>query len=453
MAPTFMKQLLRQQQLTQRLSCALIMAARKRITTPLDFASGTPTPRNTSSPLNPCAAADAAPEVSGTYPANGATDFPIEANLSVSFSEPVNVTSSWFTLVCSVSGTVTTAFSGGPTTFTLDPSVSLVGGETCTLTVLANQVSDQDANDPPDNMVTNFTVGFTPYDVCTTTFTPIYTIQGNGLTAAITGIVTTKGVVVGDFEGTAAASGFYLQDLTGDGNAATSDGIFVYTGSSNLVSVGQVVRVTGYARERFNQTTLNGSNSNSAAVPAANIVQCGTGSVAPVDVTLPVSSPDYFEKYEGMLVRFPQSLVISEYFNYDRFGEMVLALPLDGEPRAFTGTAIDEPGAPANARTLANSLSRITLDDAQSAQNPPVLRHPNGNPFSLSNLFRGGDLVTNAVGVLGYDFSLYRIVPTGPADYTAANPRPAAPEASRRHAARGGDEHAQLLRDGGLSHR
>ena len=78
----------------------------------------------------------------------------------------------------------------------------------------------------------------------------------------------------------AAASGFYLQDLTGDGDPATSDGIFVFTGSANLVSVGQVVRVTGYARERFNQTTLNGSNSNTAAVPAANIVQCGTGSVA-----------------------------------------------------------------------------------------------------------------------------------------------------------------------------
>ncbi len=395
----------------------------------LDFAASTPTPRNSSSPLNSCAVADAAPEVSSTYPANGATDFPVEANLSVSFSEPVNVTSSWFTLVCSASGTVTTAFSGGPTTFTLDPSIALVGGETCTLTVLANQVSDQDANDPPDNMVTNFTVGFTPYDVCATAFTPIYTIQGSGLTTPIPGTVTTKGVVVGDFEGSAAASGFYLQDLTGDGDAATSDGIFVFTGSSNLVSVGQVVRVTGYARERFNQTTLNGANSNSAAVPAANIVQCGTGSVTPTDVTLPFANADYPERYEGMLVRFPQSLVISEYFNYDRFGEMVLALPLDGEPRAFTGTAIDEPGAPANARTLANSLRRITLDDAQSAQNPPVLRHPNGLPFSLSNLFRGGDLVTNAVGVLGYDFSLYRIVPTGPADYVAANLRPATPEA------------------------
>ena len=78
-----------------------------------------------------------------------------------------------------------------------------------------------------------------------------------------------------------AHRGFYLQDLTGDGDPATSDGIFVFTGSSDLVSVGQVVRVTGFARERFNQTTLNGSNSNTAAVPAANIVNCGTGSVSP----------------------------------------------------------------------------------------------------------------------------------------------------------------------------
>lgn len=371
---------------------------------------------------------DTAPAVAATYPTDGTTDFPINSNLTVTFSEPVNVTTSWFTLVCSTSGTVATNYSGGPTTFTLDPSVPLVGGETCTLTVLADQVSDQDSNDPPDNMAIDFTVGFSPYDVCTTAYTPIYQIQGSGLSAALTGTVTTQGVVVGDFEGTAAASGFYLQDLSGDGDSATSDGIFVYTGSSNLVSVGDVVRVTGYARERFNQTTLNGSNSNSAAVPAANIVQCGSGSVTPLDVTLPVTSINDFERYEGMLVRFPQSLVIAEYFNYDRFGEMVLALPLDGETRPFTGTAIDEPGAPANARTLANSLRRITLDDAQSAQNPATLRHPNGLPFALDNRFRGGDLVTNAVGVLGYDFNLYRIVPTGPADYTAINPRPAAPD-------------------------
>jgi hypothetical protein len=374
----------------------------------------------------PAAAVDAAPEVTSTFPVNGATDFAIGANLSVTFSEPVNVTSSWFTLVCSTSGNVTTSTSGGPTTFTLDPGITLVHGETCALTVLANQVSDQDGNDPLDNMVSNLVVGFTA-DVCSD-FTPISTIQGSGLSAAIAGNVSTKGVVVGDFEGTPAASGFYIQDLSGDGDPATSDGIFVFTGSTNLVSVGQVVRVTGYARERFNQTTLNGSNSNTAAVPAANVVSCGTGSVAPTDVTLPVANLDDFERYEGMLVRFPQSLVIAEYFNYDRFGEIVLAQPLAGETRPFSGTAIDAPGAPANARTATNALSRITLDDVQSAQNPSVLRHPNGLPFSLANRFRGGDTVTNAVGVLGYDFSLYRIIPTGPADYIAANPRPTAPD-------------------------
>jgi predicted extracellular nuclease len=264
-------------------------------------------------------------------------------------------------------------------------------------------------------------------DPCDNPYTPIYSIQGSGANAAITGTVTTAGVVVGDFEGTAADSGFFIQDPTGDGDASTSDGIFVFTGASNLVAAGELVRVTGFARERFNETTINGSNSNTAAVTAANIAHCGAGSVAATDVTMPFASLTYPERYEGMLVRFPQSLQIAEYFNYDRFGEIVLALPLDGESRPFSGTVLDEPGPAANARTLANTLSRITLDDNQSAQNPAVLRHPNGSAFSLANRFRGGDLVANATGVLGYDFSLYRIYPTQGADYTATNLRTPAP--------------------------
>jgi hypothetical protein len=97
---------------------------------------------------------------------------------------------------------------------------------------------------------------------------------------------------------------------------------------------------------------------------------------------------------------------------------MVLALPLDGETRPFTGTAIDEPGPPALARTLANSLRRITLDDGLGSQNPSSVRHPNGGAFALDNRFRGGDTVQNTVGVMDFAFGLYRIQPTGPADYT-----------------------------------
>ena len=158
------------------------------------------------------------------------------------------------------------------------------------------------------------------------------------------------------------------------------------------------------------------------------IVDCGSATLpAATDVTLPFASLTFPERYEGMRVRLPQSLVIAEYFNYDRFGEIVLARPLNGEDRPYTPTAVEEPGAAANARALDNALNRITLDDVQSAQNPVVLRHPNGDPFSLSNRFRGGDLVADTVGVLGFDFSLYRVFPTGPASYTPANPRLAAP--------------------------
>jgi predicted extracellular nuclease len=391
-----------------------------------DFAVAPPAPRNSASPVNVCPV-DIAPTVTSN-PADGAANIPVDAVVTVTFSEPVDVTGAWFDLSCTVSGAHTAAVSGGPATFTLDPDADFTSSETCTLTVHAAQVSDQDTIDPPDTLAADYIASFTPFDVCAEPFTPIYQIQGSGANAAITGNVTTRGIVVGDFEGTASASGFYLQDATGDGDPATSDGIFVFTGNADTVNAGDEVSVTGFARERFNQTALNGSNNNSAAVPAANIVKCGTGAVAPVDVTLPFADAVFPERYEGMLVRLPQALVISEYFNYDRFGEIVLAQPLPGEARAFTPTAVEAPGAPAQARALANSLSRITLDDVQSAQNPPVLRHPNGLPFSLTNHFRGGDTVQNTVGVLGYDFNLYRILPTGPADYVAANPRPAAPD-------------------------
>ena len=40
-----------------------------------------------------------------------------------------------------------------------------------------------------------------PNPVCTETYTPIYDIQGSGTSAAITGTITTQGIVVGDYEG------------------------------------------------------------------------------------------------------------------------------------------------------------------------------------------------------------------------------------------------------------
>jgi uncharacterized protein len=372
------------------------------------------------------------PSVTATSPANAAVGVAPSTSISITFSEAVVVSGDWFSIECATSGahTAVTTADGPRVTYTLNPDTDFVAGERCTVTVVAANVTDTDTDDPPNEMAANHAFSFTTGTpaACTDPFTPIYEIQGSGASAAITGSVTTKGVVVGDFEGTGGLQGFYLQDAAGDENAATSDGIFVFTNADD-VAPGRVVRVTGFARERFEQTSVNGADSNASPVPAANIVDCGAGSVTPTDVTMPFSRLDYPERFEGMLVRLPQPLVISEYFNYERFGELVLALPLDGETRPFTPTAIDQPGAPAQARAEANLLRRITLDDGLSVQNPSTVRHPNGTAFSLANRFRGGDTLTNTVGVLGFDFSLYRIQPTAPAGYEAVNPRRAAPEA------------------------
>lgn len=362
-----------------------------------DFTATTPAARNSASALNSCAA-DNAPSVTTTSPSDGATGVAVEGNVDITFSEAVDVAGSWYDVTCDSSGNHTAVVSGGPTTFTLNPDSDFAELEECTVSVFAAQVTDEDANDPPDNMAADYNFDFmTEGDVCTLPFTHIYDIQGSGNSAATTGNVTTQGVVVGDFEGPIASGiqGFYLQDASGDDNTSTSDGIFVFTGDNdNGVSAGDVLRVSGFARERFNQTALNGSNSNFSPVPAANIVDCGAGTIpAAVDVSLPMASTTALERFEGMHVNFHQELVIAEYFNYDRFGEMVLALPLGDEERPFTPTLLEEPGSPEYfARAQANTLSRITLDDGLGNQNPNFTRHPNGAAFSLSNRFRGGGL-------------------------------------------------------------
>jgi hypothetical protein len=125
-----------------------------------------------------------------------------------------------------------------------------------------------------------------------------------------------------------------------------------------------------------------------------------------------------------MLVELSDELVISEYFNYDRFGEVVVGKPVEGG-RLWTPTAVAEPGAAADA--LADEYDRrtITIDDASSRQNPSSIPHPgNGQPFGLDNRFRGGDTITGIRGILDDAFGAYRLQPTEYGDYTVENPRP-----------------------------
>jgi uncharacterized protein len=262
-----------------------------------------------------------------------------------------------------------------------------------------------------------------PPEACGDPFTPIYTIQGDGLASPLENeTVSTEGIVVGDFqpndndEFNTSLRGFFIQDPAGDDDPTTSDGIFVFAPDADDLDVGDHVRVRGVVDEYFGLTEITSVSS---------VWECGMGdTISPTPISLPLASVDEYERYEGMLVTFPDALTISEYFNFDRFGEIVLTAD-----RQFQPTAIYEPGSPeAAALATENTLNRITLDDGRTSQNPDPARHPNGEEFTLDNLFRGGDIVTNLTGVLSYDFGIYRIQPTIGADYTPANPRPAAPE-------------------------
>ena len=388
-------------------------------------------------------AVDTPPTVASTVPANGATGVALNTTITVNFSDNgpdgVDVTANAFTVQCPVGSPVT--FTSTPTlpadnitSVVLTPVNPLPPDTICTVTVVASQVTDNDG--AADPMAANYVFTFRTVNpnACSATFTPIYSIQGSGLSAAITGAVTTQGVVVGDFEGASPAlRGFYLQDLAGDGDLATSDGIFVFNGDNNSVSLGDVVRVTGTAAEFQNQTQIS---SVSALLP------CSSGSVSPLDVTLPFANADYAERFEGMLVRLPQTLYVSEHFQLGRFGQVVLTARSD---RLQQPTNVVAPGAPALALQASNDLNRIILDDALNSQNPdPIVFGRGGLPLSASNTLRGGDSAASIVGVLTYTWSgdaasgnAYRVRPIGALNggvinFLPANTRPVPPSISGR---------------------
>lgn len=240
---------------------------------------------------------------------------------------------------------------------------------------------------------------------------PVGQVQGTGEASPYAGrTVTVEGVVTGDFQGPDQFRGVFIQDA-GDGDEATSDGIFVYDKSANDLNVGDRVRVRGKVSEHKNQTQITPSS----------VTKLESGiTIAPTELSLPVTN---WERYEGMLLRFPQALTILDAHNFDRYGELTYGLD-----RQWVPTSVVDPGQPANDLLASNNADRLLVDDGRSSQNPSPAIHPNGKPMAQDNYFRSGDQVTNLTGILGYDFESYRLQPTTGADHSATNPRPAAPE-------------------------
>ena len=359
-----------------------------------DFTIGAPTPRAT---------ADYQIRVTATSPAGA--NVPLNTNIGITFSEAATVSGTWFTISCPASGGHTATVSGGPTSFTLDPDTDFAGNETCTVTVLAGQVADQDSDDPPDQLAANFVFTFT-------TLSPpvkIREIQGaahispkNGQAAGgVTGIVTAK-----------STNGFWMQDPAPDTDDATSEGIFVFTSSPpSTVSVGDAVTVSGSVQEfrpggasNANLTTTelvsptitvesHGNPLPATIVIGVDRVPPGTvieddasGSVETSGVFDPASDGvDFWESLEGMRLQLNDAQAVGPR---NSFGEIALVTAGAGIRTTRGGIVI---------RASDFNPERVIIDDALMA-----------TPIANT-----GDTLSGAtIGVLDYDFGNFKLLAT-----------------------------------------
>ncbi len=267
--------------------------------------------------------------------------------------------------------------------------------------------------------------------------TSVSIVQGSGVASALLGqTVSIRAIVSGDFQNNDADSasnlgGFYVQQETPDGDIETSDGVFIYDGSNpeTDVSVGDRVEITGTVNEYFGETQIS----------ASSVRITGTGVLRVTNVLLPTTATTTnsdgreiadLERYEGMLLRFPQQLTVSNLRHLERYGEVGLS----NGGRAFQFTNSHAPDATAYAayRKVIASQS-IVLDDGLRSTNPVPIRHLNSG-VAKDYSIRVGDSIVGASGNLrfsrgsgGNGEEAWRLVPTGNALFDDANPRPGAP--------------------------
>ncbi len=272
--------------------------------------------------------------------------------------------------------------------------------------------------------------------------TDIPSVQGTGADTPFEGqAVTVTGVVTSLFTSADELDGYFLQDPTGDGDPATSDGVFVFCGGNcpDPMRSGDAVTVTGTAKEFFGMTEIAATVSSTVA-GVTTIESSGNPLPAAAAVDLPAATstqdPATFESTEGMIVTIPQELAVSEYFELARFGEVVLT---EGS-RPYQFTHQSAPSVDGYDAFLADlATRRIILDDDNNDNNDAISGtadepYPYGkNGLSIDNRYRGGDTITGLTGVMHWSFSgasgtdAWRIRPVVGNDYTFTSANPATP--------------------------
>ncbi len=358
-----------------------------------DFSAAAPRPRNTASPFNPCGAPL---RITSTSPLPGGV-----LNQSYSFLFQASGGSGVYRWAAVPPGSA-------PFGLTLSPAGLLSG----TLNAIGEgsfTVEVADSNGVATSGAFRLTVQAAS---CNVTHT-IGQIQGSGIVSPLENgaQVITRGIVTAR----RFNNGFFLQMAEGDGDANTSDGIFVFTGTAPpaVAAVGNDVCVSGAVLEFIPPGDPFSPSLTEITSPQVTLL--GSGNGLPVHVTLTAADtpPDggmhLLERYEGMRVHIPSLTVVG---------------PTGGtknEPQAIsTSTGVFYAVMEGIARPFREA--GISVVDALPDGSPSEVPRFDGNPERIRVASRGqvdaapidvsvGQTVAEITGVLDYAFRTYSLLP------------------------------------------
>lgn len=244
-------------------------------------------------------------------------------------------------------------------------------------------------------------------------FTPIYELQGAGVTSTYAGqLVSTRGIVTA-----LRSNGFFIQvrDGEGDANVQTSDGIFVFTSSNPTVvaAVGAEVRVIGTIQE-FIPAADPGSPPMTEIASGPIVFTVSTGNALPASIRLEPSFTtttggfEQLERFEGMRVVADITAIsgtagsVSET-NATGSSSGVFYAVLTGIQRPVREPGYDPtetlpPGAPCCVPAFDGNPERMRVDSDGQLTAPRIE-------------IVAGQTITDFTGVLDYGFRAYTILP------------------------------------------
>jgi predicted extracellular nuclease len=233
--------------------------------------------------------------------------------------------------------------------------------------------------------------------------TPISGIQGRAHVSPLAGeSVTTHGVVTIVID-----NGFYLQDASGDGDDATAEGLFAYTGTAPEVAAGDELEVAGTVVEFLpggdpENLSITEIHPSSVRILARGrplpipVVVGGSGRIPPGEAMdddgLTAFDPvgdgiDFWESLEGMRVRLFAPRVVGPT---NAFGEAWVA--------AGNGASGMSAGGALTATVRDANPERVQIDDALLPSPMPS--------------FNVGDAIADVVGIVDYRFGCFEVLAT-----------------------------------------